>query len=495
MDKKTAAPVAVPVDASGLTLERRAELYDHMLAVAQANGYSSITEAISESKHGTLSPDDVLPADRRWTVAKAIGFLAEYRNCKAGETQEILQRFTGYMRAVLRDAAPAPHSGGSVSAREDAQRERMKERFADRVKSPATADFDLPAPNDAAPHSGEAATVETDARPYKKEPITKEWCENMARLEGDSEIGACEPAKYPRIFVDSAIPGNPLPENATYPASQLQICTSFEDGNEVFVIVRRAPSQHSVITDMGDSFASRSLAESALAKLSGKRVPDGTFACPICGKDTPHEHSSAEVAQHRIDRAAPEQAPIGEAGGVVATDMSEALLLCVQALAQTQPFIGLSTRAKVQEAIEAAGAALASQAVSGSTEEAQNALSDDWIELYATRHIAPHAGKFKAAFGLDAPYQQTEQFRRVKAYTHDVLRAAQQQAAPSELSDALNDILIEHRIALEPEHEGQWHADLYGEYGCEPIAHAEGSTPIDAARNAIAAAGATGSGA
>jgi len=73
--------------------------------------------------------------------------------------------------------------------------------------------------------------------------------------------------------------------------------------------------------------------------------------------------------------------------------------------------------------------------------------------------------------------------------------AAQPQAAPSGLSDALNDILIEHRIALEPEHEGQWHADLYGEYGCEPIAHAEGSTPIDAARNAIAAASATGSGA
>jgi hypothetical protein len=109
-----------------------------------------------------------------------------------------------------------------------------------------------------------------------------------------------------------------LPEQTTYPASQLQICTSFKDGKAVFVIVRRTSAQHSVITDMGDSFASRSLAESALAKLSGKPVPDGTFACPICGKDAPHEHSSAEVAQHRIDRTGSKWAPIGEAGGVVA---------------------------------------------------------------------------------------------------------------------------------------------------------------------------------
>jgi hypothetical protein len=25
----------------------------------------------------------------------------------------------------------------------------------------------------------------------------------------------------------------------------------------------------------------------------------GTFACPICGLDTPHEHTSLEIAEHR----------------------------------------------------------------------------------------------------------------------------------------------------------------------------------------------------
>lgn len=29
----------------------------------------------------------------------------------------------------------------------------------------------------------------------------------------------------------------------------------------------------------------------------------GTFACPICGKDTPHYHSPVEVAEHRDTEA------------------------------------------------------------------------------------------------------------------------------------------------------------------------------------------------
>lgn len=74
-----------------------------------------------------------------------------------------------------------------------------------------------------------------------KQPITKEWCLNMARLEGDSEIGACDPMKYPRVFVDSAEPGDPLPAE----------------------------------------------------------FQEGAFACPICGKATPHEHSGTEIVEHR----------------------------------------------------------------------------------------------------------------------------------------------------------------------------------------------------
>ncbi|WP_380778100.1 hypothetical protein [Sphingomonas sp. R86520] len=29
----------------------------------------------------------------------------------------------------------------------------------------------------------------------------------------------------------------------------------------------------------------------------------GTFACPICGKDTPHYHSPEEVSEHRENEA------------------------------------------------------------------------------------------------------------------------------------------------------------------------------------------------
>lgn len=55
--------------------------------------------------------------------------------------------------------------------------------------------------------------------------------------------------------------------------------------------------------------------------------------------------------------------------------------------------------------------------------KASPTLSDEWIELYAQRHIAPHAEKMKKALGLDVPYQQTEQFKRMKAYTQDVCAA------------------------------------------------------------------------
>jgi hypothetical protein len=52
--------------------------------------------------------DDVLPADRRWTIAKAIGLVAEYRNCASGETKEVMQRFADYMRAALAASPAAP---------------------------------------------------------------------------------------------------------------------------------------------------------------------------------------------------------------------------------------------------------------------------------------------------------------------------------------------------------------------------------------------------
>ncbi|MEZ7525912.1 hypothetical protein [Burkholderia vietnamiensis] len=48
---------------------------------------------------------ELLPIDRKWVTAKAISLIAEYRNCKASETEEVMQRFVDYMQAALQDAA------------------------------------------------------------------------------------------------------------------------------------------------------------------------------------------------------------------------------------------------------------------------------------------------------------------------------------------------------------------------------------------------------
>ncbi|MGE8688581.1 MAG: hypothetical protein ACN6PJ_15665 [Achromobacter sp.] len=55
------------------------------------------------------------------------------------------------------------------------------------------------------------------------------------------------------------------------------------------------------------------------------------------------------------------------------------------------------------------------------TSPAQPVLTDDQIEALAKKHIAPHAGRLDAIMTNPVPYQQTEQFRRVKALIVDVL--------------------------------------------------------------------------
>ncbi|WP_063580971.1 hypothetical protein [Achromobacter ruhlandii] len=52
---------------------------------------------------------------------------------------------------------------------------------------------------------------------------------------------------------------------------------------------------------------------------------------------------------------------------------------------------------------------------------AQPVLTDDQIEVLAKKHIAPHADRLDATLPNRIPYQQTEQFRRVKALIGDVL--------------------------------------------------------------------------
>jgi hypothetical protein len=61
------------------------------------------------------SIDEVLPADRRWTIANAIALVAAYRNCSSGETKDAMQSFVDYMRAALEDAA----EGKDLMARVD----------------------------------------------------------------------------------------------------------------------------------------------------------------------------------------------------------------------------------------------------------------------------------------------------------------------------------------------------------------------------------------
>ncbi|KXJ63036.1 hypothetical protein AXY46_03185 [Achromobacter xylosoxidans] len=48
-------------------------------------------------------------------------------------------------------------------------------------------------------------------------------------------------------------------------------------------------------------------------------------------------------------------------------------------------------------------------------------MTDDEIEALAKKHIAPHADRLDAILPNRVPYQQTEQFRRVKALIVDVL--------------------------------------------------------------------------
>lgn len=50
---------------------------------------------------------------------------------------------------------------------------------------------------------------------------------------------------------------------------------------------------------------------------------------------------------------------------------------------------------------------------------------------------------------------------------------------------SMAELIREHRIAVTPEHEGQWHADLYGNEA-EPLARAEGATPEAAVAAVVA---------
>lgn len=59
---------------------------------------------------------ELLPVDRKWVTAKAISLVAEYRNCKASEAEEVMRQFVGYMQAALEDAAARAASANETGA-------------------------------------------------------------------------------------------------------------------------------------------------------------------------------------------------------------------------------------------------------------------------------------------------------------------------------------------------------------------------------------------
>lgn len=64
-------------------------------------------------------------------------------------------------------------------------------------------------------------------------------------------------------------------------------------------------------------------------------------------------------------------------------------------------------------------------------------MTDDDIEALARKHIAPHADRLDAIMANPVPYQQTEQFRRVKALIVDVLSKLRAPVADERADDTL----------------------------------------------------------
>ncbi|RLM12583.1 hypothetical protein BIY27_11520 [Gibbsiella quercinecans] len=61
-------------------------------------------------------------------------------------------------------------------------------------------------------------------------------------------------------------------------------------------------------------------------------------------------------------------------------------------------------------------------------------------------------------------------------------------AARDVLAERLPHLMMKHRIAVTPEYEGRWHADVYGDEP-EPIGSSEAATPTDAVCAAMRSAG------
>lgn len=70
--------------------------------------------ARAEVTEAPAASAEVLPADPNWVINKAVWLVAEYRNCKSGDTKEVMQRFVDYMRAALTARSSSPVEAGAA---------------------------------------------------------------------------------------------------------------------------------------------------------------------------------------------------------------------------------------------------------------------------------------------------------------------------------------------------------------------------------------------
>lgn len=94
-------------------------------------------------------------------------------------------------------------------------------------------------------------------------------------------------------------------------------------------------------------------------------------------------------------------------------------------------------------------------------------LSEDKLIERATQHTEQAA----------STYRRANPASHISMSARTVIHAAYKKGfRDAEASTTLTDLLSKHRIALTPEYEGCWHAQLFADQPA-PIAEAEGDTP------------------
>lgn len=145
-------------------IECYAESYDQMVRLG-----SEWARCVAQDLRGNIGPAIAALLAQDKPAAPDYKRLTEEMNAQVADIQKDMAE----VRAML--DAPAVTDSATREAAEQAQRERIQARFDSRPKTPATADFDLPAPNDAVPAS--------DGVPLP-EPLEIDWPELNSQALG-----------------------------------------------------------------------------------------------------------------------------------------------------------------------------------------------------------------------------------------------------------------------------------------------------------------------